>query len=469
MQDKKQLKKYILSDMVATSLGWLLFNMHRFYSVGYLTFDSLHEFLLYGRILEGQVLTPILWLFIFFLSGYYHEPLLKSRFEELRDTFCAIFIGSIALFFVIVLNDIPLAPSYYFNQLAVLFGLEFTLVYTGRYLITRKATRNVHGGVWGYNTLVIGAGKEAKEITSDLLSQKQQLGYFIKGYILSGFEKTPERHLSIIGSMHDLKEVIKEHNIQKIIFAPECRQPALLFSLLAQLTPYGLPLRMRANQSDILLGNVRVKSIYETPMIDLYRDRMHPAQVNIKRTIDIVASAILLLLLSPLFLCLALYIKIDSKGPIFFRQERIGKYGKPFQIIKFRSMQVDAEVNGPALSSKQDRRITPLGYYLRKYRLDELPQFWNVFKGEMSLVGPRPERAFYINQITQQAPYYHLIHQVRPGITSWGMVKYGYASDVDQMIERLQYDLLYLENASLLVDCKILIYTVRTVLTGKGI
>jgi exopolysaccharide biosynthesis polyprenyl glycosylphosphotransferase len=196
---------------------------------------------------------------------------------------------------------------------------------------------------------------------------------------------------------------------------------------------------------------------------------MNQSTVNIKRLSDIIVSALTLIIISPILLAISIAIKSTSKGPIIYKQKRIGYHKKPFNIYKFRSMVVDAEQSGPALSSLNDPRITPLGRFMRKYRIDELPQFWNVLKGDMSLVGPRPEREYYIKQIVERAPYYSLIHQVRPGITSWGMVKYGYASDVDGMINRLKYDLLYIENVSFLVDLKIMFYTVHTIFTGKGV
>jgi exopolysaccharide biosynthesis polyprenyl glycosylphosphotransferase len=196
---------------------------------------------------------------------------------------------------------------------------------------------------------------------------------------------------------------------------------------------------------------------------------MSQSTANLKRCGDAVVSALALITLSPLLAAIAIAVKFSSKGPVFYRQERIGYHKKPFRILKFRTMRADAEANGPQLSTAEDPRITPVGRILRKYRLDELPQFWNVLLGEMSIVGPRPEREYFIRQIMARAPYYALIHQVRPGITSWGMVRHGYASDVDQMIDRLQYDLLYIANVSLLVDLKILVYTVNTVFTGKGL
>jgi exopolysaccharide biosynthesis polyprenyl glycosylphosphotransferase len=219
---------------------------------------------------------------------------------------------------------------------------------------------------------------------------------------------------------------------------------------------------------DFLSGSVRMDSIYGTPLIQVTRDLMPPWQRTTKRIGDVVISSLALLILSPLYIFTMLAVKFSSPGAIFYMQERIGKGGKPFNIIKFRSMFVDAEKQGPALSSDHDPRITPFGRFMRKVRLDEIPQFYNVLIGEMSLVGPRPERQFFIDQIVKKAPHYHHLHKVKPGITSWGMVKYGYAENVDEMIRRMKFDLLYIENMSLMVDIKILIYTVQTVLLGRG-
>ena len=213
----------------------------------------------------------------------------------------------------------------------------------------------------------------------------------------------------------------------------------------------------------------RLTSVTNEPLVDITNANIPAATVNLKRLGDIVVSSVALILLMPVYAVLALSVRLDSPGPVFYRQCRIGYHKRPFDIIKFRTMRTDAEEAGPALSADEDPRITRLGKILRKYRLDELPQFWNVLKGEMSLVGPRPEREFYIRQIMERQPAYSLIHQVRPGITSWGMVKFGYATSVDEMIERLRYDLLYLENVSFGVDLKILFHTVSTVLCGRGL
>jgi lipopolysaccharide/colanic/teichoic acid biosynthesis glycosyltransferase len=191
-------------------------------------------------------------------------------------------------------------------------------------------------------------------------------------------------------------------------------------------------------------------------------------QKLLKRMIDIVASLLVLIIAMPVFLVIALVVKLGSDGPVFYKQIRIGYKGKPFHILKFRTMIQNSEVAGPMLSSANDARITPVGKGLRKYRLDEIPQFINVLIGEMSLVGPRPERKFFIDQIVQIAPHYKHLHRVKPGITSWGQVKYGYAENVEQMVERLKFDILYIENRSIAIDFRILIYTVLTVMQGKG-
>ena len=466
MKKSKQAGKYILSDFISASVAWLLFNILR-YEVFAIDegADSLLDYLQYPGVLGGQVVIPLFWLVLYYFSGYYNKPFGKSRLTELFSTFITVLIGTVFVFFALLLDDIPRSIDIYYKLFFGMFGLQFFITYIPRLLITQSGMRTIKNREWAMKVLIIGAGGKAVRIAHDLY----RLGYDICGFV-SEDERTPVKadRNQVLGTVEDIPVLMEKENVDEIVLAVESKNNKALLGILYSLYRYKRPIKVLADRFN-MLSKIQLRTIRGIPLVDVTDNNFSPAEQNIKLFLDKVCSVVALLLLSPLFAYIAWRVKKDSPGPVFFRQERIGYLGQPFWMYKFRTMYVNAEENGPSLSSEDDLRVTPFGRIMRKYRLDELPQFWNVLKGDMSLVGPRPERKYFIDEIVKTAPYYYLLHNVRPGITSLGMVKYGYAASVDKMVERMEYDILYYENMSLTLDLTILIYTVKTVITGKGV
>ena len=427
--------------------------------------DSLLDYLQYPGVLTGQIVIPFFWLVLYYFSGYYNKPFGKSLLTELFSTFITVLIGTIFVFFALLLDDIPRSINIYYRLFFGMFGLQFFITYIPRLLITQSGVRKIKNREWAMNVLIVGAGEKAIRIAHDLY----RLGYDICGFV-SEDERIPVKadRNQVLGTVEDIPVLMEKENVDEIVLAVESKNNKMLLGILYSLYRYKRPIKVLADRFN-MLSKIQLRTIRGIPLVDVTDNNFSPAGQNIKFFLDKVSSAVALLLLSPLFVYIAWRVKRDSPGPVFFRQERIGYLGQPFWMYKFRTMYVNAEENGPSLSSEDDPRVTPFGRVMRKYRLDELPQFWNVLKGDMSLVGPRPERKYFIDEIVKTAPYYYLLHNVRPGITSLGMVKYGYAASVDKMVERMEYDILYYENMSLTLDLTILIYTVKTVVTGKGI
>ena len=463
MNNRRQRNIYIGADFLIASVTWLLFNLLRYYETAYADYETLADFLLYFNVIEGQVLIPLFWLILYFFSGYYNKPFGKSRIGELFSTFATVVIGCVTIFFIIILDDLPPSFHIYYRFFFALLIMQFTLTYIARNLITWRSIRKIKSREWARHVLIVGAGREALNIRQFL----EETGYHIVGFVgLPAAPKTPaiQPH-DMMGTTDAIPEILQQHKVDEIVVAIKGME---VVPFLYQLYTYQRPVKVLADKHNFL-SKAKVNAIAGIPLIDITENNFSDAEKNIKWFFDKLVAMSVLVLLSPLYLFISVKVKLGSPGPVFFRQKRIGYKGKPFMIYKFRTMFFDASQQGPLLTARDDKRVTSFGRFLRKYRLDEIPQFWNVLKGDMSLVGPRPEQRYYIDQIVQKAPYYYLLHNVRPGITSWGMVKYGYAETVDKMIERLYYDILYYENMSIVLDIKIMIYTVQIVFTGKGV
>lgn len=470
MNSKSQVIKYIVTDLLTASAAWTVFYVYRKLYLEPLKFGVEVELQFTERYYVGLLIIPLFWLSLYALTGFYNQVLRKSRLKEFIQSLWQSLLGVLIIFFALILDDQIADYRSYYSAFLVLFGVHFSTTFFFRFVITSQLVHKIHNREFGFNTLMVGSNEKALELFQELESQKKSSGFKFNGFvhINGGQDHRLNGHLKHLGHFRDVHEIIEEGEVEEVIIACETSEHDKLRSIIEKLEGEQVRIKVIPDTYDLLTGSVKMNSIFGTALIEVNHQIMPDSQLAIKRIMDVVISILALFLLTPVYLLTAILVKTGSKGPIFYSHERVGKNAKAFRMYKFRSMIQDAEKAGPQLSSERDPRITRFGRFMRKTRIDEIPQFWNVLIGDMSLVGPRPERQHYIDQITTRAPHYRYLHKVRPGITSWGQVKYGYAENVDEMIERLKYDVLYIENMSLLVDIKILIYTILIVLQGRG-
>jgi exopolysaccharide biosynthesis polyprenyl glycosylphosphotransferase len=473
MMEKKstlQVSKYLAADVLSSGVAWTLFF---FFRKAYLEPQKFG----YEVPLEADkslylawLFIPLFWVCLYAIGGNYTRIYRRNRTQELGKTLILSLIGVTVLFFLFVLDDTVASYHDYYISYGVLFLLHTGLNLPLRLILTSVTVKRVHDRKLGFKTLLVGGDEQAYRLYHELENLEQSQGNQFVGFVsLNGSsEARLAQELPHLGSIDDIGKVIEDEDVEEVILALDSSEHREIEKVLGKLEYRDVFVKVNPDLYDILSGTVKMSSILGAPLIEIDPGIMPDWQRSIKRGMDILLSLLALIILSPLFLIIAILIKTSSKGPVIYSQERVGRHDHPFNIYKFRTMVQDAEKDGPRLSSREDPRVTRVGRFLRRTRLDELPNFINVLKGEMSLVGPRPERRYFIDRIVQKAPYYKTLLKVKPGITSWGMVKFGYAENVEEMIERSKYDLLYIENMSLAVDLKIMIHTVLTVLKGKG-
>jgi len=471
MNKKRLIFLYISFDVLAAIITWILFFIYRKYNVDNQIFQHFQISILSdSKFYFGLIAAPIYWLFLHTFVGYYNKINRKSRLKELEVTLFITFLGSLLFFFVFILDDIVNYYNDYIKYFIFIFSSQFLLTYIPRLIITTSIVNKIHKGKIGFNTLIIGSDPIALNTFKSVIKQHPTSGNFIIGYVMIPEEDDDSlsAELPCLGKLSDLPEIVREYNIEELIIAIQNGKRKYIESIITMINGYDITMKIIPQTQDFLMRTVKTSAVMYEPLIVISPDYLSNFQKYLKRFFDITFSLLAIILLLPIYLFLAIGVKYSSKGAIFYTQERVGFRGKKFKIIKFRSMFINAESDTPLLSSKDDVRITPFGKFMRKSRLDETPQFFNVLIGDMSLVGPRPERQYFIDKIVEKAPHYNLLLGVKPGITSWGQVKFGYAENVDQMIERLKWDILYIENMSLQMDLKILIYTAMIILKRKG-
>lgn len=466
---KKRVIFYIIFDVVAALLVWLLFYLYRRITNDFVLAGGGLEYYFVPNydLLPSIISFPIVALFIYYLTGFYNFKVRHSRLVELFSTLVGTFFISLIIYFGMLIDDIVVSYTFYYRSFLILWGLFFTVTYIFRVLQTMFVLARLRKGLVPNNVLVVGTGDSAHKVTEIIERNASRTGQKVVGYIVVRDRIVVDENL-VLGRLANLEDEVRAKKVNEVIIAVDNMDNDMIFAIANRLIVCGVEVKFAPRLFEVVTGHVSLTDIESEPLVDITSSRMPAWQQSVKRVFDIAVSAVSILLLSPVYIYVAVRVKLGSKGPVFYKQERIGYEGRPFMIYKFRTMYLDAERQGPQLSQVNDPRITPFGHIMRKYRLDELPQFWNIIKGDMSIVGPRPERKFYIEQIEKIAPYYCLVYKVKPGLLSWGPIKIGYSDTVEKMVERLRYDIIYMDNMTLQTDMKILLYSVEVILRGKG-
>ena len=462
----KRLVKYIAGDVLASVLSWVAYYMFKIYVL------NISQFPLNSKFWISLLLYTGGWTFLHYLSGYYNSSYLKSRLNELTITLITTILGCIVLFFIAVSND-EIEYDEVNVSIAALFTLQFLFTYAIRLLQTNKIVHDIHERRIGFNTLIIGTGKHAKQTAMMLNNVPLSLGYNIIGFIKYDGEDAGDLPAAVLNITEEntLGKIVKANNVRNVIIATENLSNDLFTLLISELTNTHTNIMISpADYDKLFITPYHTSVLYSHPLVSIMRSQMPAWQENVKNVADRIVSLIGLVILLPIFLVVAVAIKINSRGPVIYKQKRLGLHAKPYTIYKFRSMYCDKNPeHSHVLTQDNDPRITKVGRLLRKYRIDELPQLFNVLIGQMSIVGPRPEQPYFANRLVLMSADYALRYQVKPGLTSWGMVKYGYAENEEKMLERAKIEQVYLQNRTMAVDIKVILYTIRTIVTGKGI